>query len=332
MRESLRFYDALPKHKAELVDGQMYIGGSLAKSAMALGYMVEKLGAAYVANLVPKDLLQDAVIEVYGNPAVPIEKMADFNSVEPYYYRPQKVATDLRMGLFSHHASVWGGTLAVKLDQDVFMPDVFVLKNESNDRMHNSYLDGPPDLVIEVVTPYMRSFDFGIRLERYASAGVPEIWMLDLERRSFEPMRLELGSWLKSPIENEVFASTSIPGLTVQHKKMFDSAEEMGLSILDIFEVPDSVAREKLRLRKDKDELGWGSVPFAPRLALKPVHITFEEFISWGGEVKFEMMDGKPIFGGGNQTTKEWLGLLMMSLGLAETVKYLPGEEWSKVF
>ena len=60
MKESMRFYEALPKHKAELVDGQMYIAGSLAKSAMALGYMVEKLGAAYVAELVPKDLLRDA--------------------------------------------------------------------------------------------------------------------------------------------------------------------------------------------------------------------------------------------------------------------------------
>ncbi len=88
MRESLRFYDALPKHKAELVDGKMYIAGSLAKSAMALGYMVEKLGADYVADLVPKDLLQNAVIEVFGKPNQPIVKMADFSSAEPYHYRP----------------------------------------------------------------------------------------------------------------------------------------------------------------------------------------------------------------------------------------------------
>lgn len=42
--DSMRFYDALPKRKAELVDGQMYLGGSLTKSVMALGYMVEQLG------------------------------------------------------------------------------------------------------------------------------------------------------------------------------------------------------------------------------------------------------------------------------------------------
>ncbi len=332
MRESLRFYDALPKHKAELVDGKMYIGGSLAKSAMALGYMVEKLGARYVAKLAPKDLLREAVIEVYGNPDAPVEKMADFTPVEPSHYLPQKIATDLRMGLFMKDANVWGGTMGVKLGEDVFMPDVYILKNTSSQRLHDSYLDGPPDLAIEVSHPYMRAFDYGIRLERYAAAGLPEVWMMDFEKRSFEPMRLESGRFVKIPVEKEIFASPTIPGLTVFHSKLYGSVKKMGIEPLQIFEVPPSVTeRENPFNREEKDELGWGSILFAPRLALGPVAITFEEFVSWGGEVKFEMSDGKPIFGGDYETTKEWLGLLMMTLGMAETVKYLPPEKWSKV-
>lgn len=331
MKESMRFYEALPKHKAELVDGRLYIGGSLAKSAMALGYMVEKLGARYVAELVPKDLLRDAIIEVYGNLA-PIEPpMADFSLVQPNHYRPQKVASDLRMGLFTEGANAWGGTMAVKLGNDVFMPDVYLLKNESNHRLHEYYLDGPPDLAIEVVTPYMRTFDFGIRLERYAKAGLPEVWMLDLEKRIFEPMLLKSGRYEKIATENEVFASISIPGLTVEHRKVFDSVDAFGIEPLQIFEVPEALQKQKVHVSSDVEkELGWHSIPFAPRLALGAVNITFEEYISWGGEVKFEMMDGKPVFGGGDETTKEWLGLLMMSLGLVETIKYLPAEAWSE--
>ena len=61
------------------------------------------------------------------------------------------------------------------------------------------------------------------------------------------------------------------------------------------------------------------------------MRITFEEYISWGGELKFEMIDGKPLFGGSDQTTREWLGLLMMTLGLSETVKYLPAKAWATV-
>ncbi len=43
------------------------------------------------------------------------------------------------------------------------------------------------------------------------------------------------------------------------------------------------------------------------------------------------MMDGKPVFGGGDETTQEWLGLLMVTLGLKEMVKYLAAEEWASI-
>ena len=330
MRESLQFYDALPKYKAELVDGQLYIGGSLAKSAMTLGYMVEKLGAQYVSRLVPKDLLQNAVIEVFGG-GKPIVPLAEFTPVAPPYYPVQKLASDLRMGLYMQGADAWGGTLAVKLGNDVFMPDVYLLKSENTHRLQEYYLDGAPDLTIEVVAPYMRPFDFGARLERYAAAGLPEVWVVDFERRSFEPMRLEQGHFVKMPVENEVFASESISGLTILHQKLFDSMEERGMWPLQIFEVPETIKKQRLHFGQKADVLGWGSVPFAPRLDLQPVRITFEEYISWGGELKFEMVDGKPCFGGGDHTTQEWLGLLMMTLGVLETVKYLPAEAWTKV-
>ena len=332
MRKSRKFYDALPKHKAELVDGKMIVGGSLEKSAMTLGYMVENLGAKYVSDLCPPNLLADAVIDVYGNPAKESSTLADFTPLELSYYPPQKLATDLRMGLFKKEGIfVSGGTVGIKLGEDVFMPDIYVLKNEKVASLKDYYLEGIPDLIIEVVHPYMRSFDFGIRLEKYAAAGLPEVWMLDYEKRSFEPMTLKNGVYEKQPVIGKWYASTNIKGIKVEHKKLYDSAEEFGIRLVDIFEVaiPDATTE-----RPKFDNLGgyeYGSVPFNPRLDLAPVPITFPEFISWGGEVKFEMIDGKPLFGGGEETTKEWLGLLMMTLGLRETVRYLSKEKWSRV-
>lgn len=333
MRKSLKFYDALPKHKAELVDGKMIVGGSLTKSAMTLGYMVENLGAQYVLDLCPKTLLEDAVIDVYAHSMNSSKPLADFTPVNPIYRLPQKLATDLRLGLFSQEGIfVSGGTVGIKLGEDVFMPDVYVLKNEKIYQLKEYYLIGVPDLIIEVVHPFMRPFDYGIRLEKYAAAGLSEIWLLDYEKRFFEPMVLKNGVYEKQPVEGKWFASTSIVGLKVEHERLYDSAEKFGNRVVDdIFEVnlPDATT-ESIKFG-DLGGYEYGSVPFNPRLALDPVSITFPEFISWGGEVKFEMMDGKPVFGGGYETTKEWLGLLMMTLGLRETVKYLPKEEWSKV-
>ena len=142
-------------------------------------------------------------------------------------------------------------------------------------------------------------------------------------------MVLQDGRYQLQPLTEKWYASSNIEGLKVEYTKLYDSAEEVGIQLVDIFEVNiPNATQEKYRFGKG---IGYGSIPFQPRLALEPVPITFEEFISWGGEVKFEMIDGQPVFGGGYETTKEWLGLLMMTLGMTETVKYLPKEAWSEV-
>lgn len=332
MKKSHKFYDALPKHKAELVDGKMIVGGSLEKSAMTLGYMVENLGAKYVLDLCPKELLENAVIEVYGHSRNDLSPLADFTPVRPKSYRPQKLATDLRMGLFREEGIfISGGTVGIKLGEDVLMPDIYVLKNKNLHKLKDYYLEGVPDLIIEVIHPYMRPFDYGIRLEKYALAGLQEIWLLDYEKRSFEPMVLKNGVYENQVVNGAWYASTNIAGIKVEHTKLFDSADKFGVQIVDIFDVNISNATTEELKFGNLGGYGYGSIPFNPRLDLDSVPITFPEFISWGGEVKFEMFDGKPIFGGSDKTTKEWLGLLIMTLGMKETVKYLPKEEWSKV-
>lgn len=332
MIPSSTFYHALPKHKAELIDGKMYVAGSLRKSAMVLGYMVENLGTKYVAELCPKDLLQEAVIEVYGRSDKNMEPpLADFEVVEPGYYRPQKLATDVRLSIFNAPGIyVSGGGTAIKLGEDVFTPDVYVIRKEQEKQLTEYYLEGLPDLVIEVVHPYMRDFDYGVRMDRYARAGLAEVWLLDYEKRLFEPFFLFDGKYQLQEKTEEWYTSRNIPEIRVLHNRFFDTAEEFGIQITDIFEV-NLPEKERTRISYRKG-ISYGTIPFSPRLDLDPVPITFSEFISWGGEVKFEMIEGKPVFGGSPQTTQEWLGLLMMTLGLKETVKYLPKEVWSALF
>ncbi len=327
--KGLRFYDALPKHKAELVDGRFIIGGNLRKSAMMLAYMVENLGAQYVADLVPRDILQEAVIEVYGreNVAAPL---ADFTAVKPPYLRVQQLAFNMQFSLFNTPGiTVFGGRMSIKLGADIFMPDVYIIRDEECYRIKDAYLEGAPDLIIEVVTPYMRAFDFGIRLDKYAKAGLAEVWMIDYEDRTFSPMVLDGAQFRKVPVSSPYYASVSIPELKIDHRRIFDH-DRPGITKLDIFTIEPPIVSE-LRKREERGP-GRYSVPFAPRVDLEPVEITLLEYISWGGEIKFEMVDdGIPVFGGNEETTKEWLGLLIMTMGMKETVKYLPAKEWSAV-
>jgi Uma2 family endonuclease len=47
-------------------------------------------------------------------------------------------------------------------------------------------IDGPPDLVVEVLSPSTESRDRGIKLERYRHYGVPEYWIVDPDEQTVE--------------------------------------------------------------------------------------------------------------------------------------------------
>jgi Uma2 family endonuclease len=62
-------------------------------------------------------------------------------------------------------------------------PDLIVVKQEHADRLLRSRLDGPADLVVEVVSPDSWRRDRVDKFEEYAAAGVAEYWLLDPDRR-----------------------------------------------------------------------------------------------------------------------------------------------------
>ena len=70
-------------------------------------------------------------------------------------------------------------------------------------------------------------------------------------------------------------------------------------------------------------------LPFAPEIRLTPTPISFGQFIAWAPEAKFEWFSDRPHIGGGDETNLHITGLLLMTLGLTESVGLLPAEAWS---
>lgn len=311
-RPSEAFYNALPCRKAELVDGKFIVGGSMEKSAMTLRYLLNGLGENYLARLVPAELLAQAKAQVEtGRELLP---KADFGKVTPGYRQPAKMAWDLRLGLHGKGLVVGGNTQVVKLGEDGFMPDLYILTEASAMRQKEYYLDGPPDLAIEISTPSTREFDYGTRLERYAQAGLAEVWMLDVAERRFRPHVLGDAGYQELALTGPMYSSATLPGFGVEHGRFFETVDEFGSQILEIFTVPEQVYSRVPHPITFESELG--GLAFQPRFSLEPVPIHFEEYVSWGGELKFEYMNGKPMFGGSAQSTKEWVALLVMTLGV----------------
>ncbi len=62
-------------------------------------------------------------------------------------------------------------------------PDLLFVTKEHLERLKESYLDGPADLVIEIISPESRLRDRGEKLAEYELAGVREYWLLDPEEK-----------------------------------------------------------------------------------------------------------------------------------------------------
>jgi len=62
-------------------------------------------------------------------------------------------------------------------------PDILFVSTEHREQIRKNHLDGPADLIIEVISPDDASRDRVVKRREYEAAGVPEYWILDPERK-----------------------------------------------------------------------------------------------------------------------------------------------------
>ncbi|MEJ5309926.1 MAG: Uma2 family endonuclease [Anaerolineae bacterium] len=70
-------------------------------------------------------------------------------------------------------------------------PDLLFVKQEHLDRLKPTHLDGPADLVIEIVSPESVGRDRGEKFYEYAQGGIPEYWLIDPQRQQAEFYELQ---------------------------------------------------------------------------------------------------------------------------------------------
>jgi len=58
-------------------------------------------------------------------------------------------------------------------------PDLQIILDESRSRLHDTYMEGPADICIEVVSPESISRDHGEKFQEYELGGVAEYWIID---------------------------------------------------------------------------------------------------------------------------------------------------------
>jgi len=96
-------------------------------------------------------------------------------------------------------------------------PDLLFIKTENLPRLQPTYLEGPPDLVVEIVSPESVSRDRGRKFVEYESEGVPEYWLIDPIRRQAEFYQLGQDSLYHPalPDGDGIYHSLSVEGFWI---------------------------------------------------------------------------------------------------------------------
>ena len=93
-------------------------------------------------------------------------------------------------------------------------PDVLFVAKEHLARLKPNFLDGPADLVVEIVSSDSRGRDRGDKHYEYERGGIPEYWLIDPERNLAEFYLLEDGRYTLAPIGPDgIFRSRVLDGL-----------------------------------------------------------------------------------------------------------------------
>jgi len=75
-------------------------------------------------------------------------------------------------------------------------PDIFFIRAERREIIGEEYVEGTPDLVVEVLSPSNWLYDRREKFQAYREAGVPEYWIVDYRARTIEVFFLEGGVYV----------------------------------------------------------------------------------------------------------------------------------------
>jgi Uma2 family endonuclease len=109
---------------------------------------------------------------------------------------------------------------------NIVQPDVLWLAEPSRCQIVNDRLYGPPELVVEILSPSTARYDRVVKFQLYERHGVPEYWIVDLDARTVEVWQLVDAHYQRVGIYLPGAALTSpvLGGKTIETASIFPPA------------------------------------------------------------------------------------------------------------
>ena len=136
---------------------------------------------------------------------LPVDRRYEIIDGELYEMPAPRLSHQLTLmnlvGLFSPVVVALGGyVLAAPVDVFVaganpVQPDLMIVLPDRLEIMTERGLDGPPSLVVEILSPSNPERDLIKKQNLYAGAGIPEYWLVDIELAMIEVLVLDGGAY-----------------------------------------------------------------------------------------------------------------------------------------
>jgi Uma2 family endonuclease len=94
-------------------------------------------------------------------------------------------------------------------------PDIGFVPKALEKTRRRGYIDGPPALAIEIVSPDSVNRDYIHKRKIYEEAGVREYWIIDPIEKSGFFLGLVRGVFRELPVTDNVFCSRVVPGFSL---------------------------------------------------------------------------------------------------------------------
>ncbi|MFW6215638.1 MAG: Uma2 family endonuclease [Alkalispirochaetaceae bacterium] len=106
----------------------------------------------------------------------------------------------------------------------VVQPDLTVVCDET--KLTEQGVTGPPDLVVEIVSPDTGFHDRGRKFDLYERYGVSEYWIVDPSEKLIEVYRLEHSRYLRAGVSGpaDTLTSVAVPAITLTLSALFPPA------------------------------------------------------------------------------------------------------------
>jgi len=154
--------------------------------------MVRETACEYGKSLVKKQ--GEYTIEDYYN--WPEDERIELIDGVIYYMASPRIIHQMIVGEISYafkdyvkkkkgDCRIFGAGIDVRLDCDdrtIVIPDITVACKKDN--FTEQYLNGAPDLAVEVLSPSTKKKDMTIKLNKYTAAGVREYWIVDPQKET----------------------------------------------------------------------------------------------------------------------------------------------------